>query len=61
MAYRSLSVNRILSLTGLSQPGGIWRLLAIVFALLNLKSLPFGWHVRAHQTPQSAGASVFSD
>ncbi|KAL9028430.1 MAG: hypothetical protein Q9196_003209, partial [Gyalolechia fulgens] len=24
----------------------IWKLLAIIFALLNLKSLPFAWHLR---------------
>ncbi len=31
---------------GLSSPSGIWRLLAIIFALLNLKNLPSAWHVR---------------
>ena len=31
---------------GISAPGGVWRILAIVFALLSLKSLPFVWHVR---------------
>jgi hypothetical protein len=30
---------------GISAPGGIWRILAIFFALLSLKSLPFVWHV----------------
>ena len=35
---------------GLSNPGGIWRLLAIIFALLNLKNLPSAWHVsKTHQ------------
>lgn len=28
-----------------SAPGGIWRILAILFALINLKNLPFLWHV----------------
>lgn len=37
--------QRLSTLLGLSAPGGIWRILAIVFALLNLKSLPFVWHV----------------
>lgn len=31
---------------GISAPGGVWRILAIFFALLSLKSLPFVWHVR---------------
>jgi putative effector of murein hydrolase LrgA (UPF0299 family) len=30
---------------GISAPGGIWRILAIFFALLSIKSLPFVWHV----------------
>ena len=32
-------------LFGLSTPGSVWRLLAVLFALLNLKSLPSAWHV----------------
>lgn len=31
--------------TGISAPGGVWRILAIFFALLSIKSLPFVWHV----------------
>lgn len=31
---------------GLHAPGGIWRLLAIILAVANLKNLPFVWHVR---------------
>lgn len=30
---------------GISAPGGVWRILAIFFALLSIKSLPFVWHV----------------
>lgn len=30
---------------GISAPGGVWRILAIFFALLSVKSLPFVWHV----------------
>lgn len=30
---------------GVSAPGGVWKILAIAFALLNLKNLPFAWHV----------------
>ncbi|KAJ9641800.1 hypothetical protein H2199_005013 [Coniosporium tulheliwenetii] len=36
--------QRLSTVLGLSAPGGIWRVLAILFALLNLKSLPFVWH-----------------
>jgi hypothetical protein len=32
--------------TGVNAPGGVWRLLAILFALANYKNLPFVWHVR---------------
>ncbi|KAG9513371.1 4HBT like protein, partial [Aureobasidium melanogenum] len=32
--------------TGISAPGGVWRILAIFFALLSIKSLPFVWHFR---------------
>ncbi|KAJ9666131.1 hypothetical protein H2201_003809 [Coniosporium apollinis] len=38
--------QRLSTVLGLSAPGGIWRVLAILFALLNLKSLPFVWHIR---------------
>ncbi|KAK4994158.1 hypothetical protein LTR66_005745 [Elasticomyces elasticus] len=31
---------------GISAPGGIWRVLAVLFAILNFKSLPFVWHMR---------------
>jgi hypothetical protein len=32
--------------SGVNVPGGVWRLLAILFALANYKNLPFVWHVR---------------
>ena len=28
-----------------SREGGLWALIAIAFLLLNLKGLPFAWHV----------------
>ncbi|OCL07843.1 hypothetical protein AOQ84DRAFT_439965 [Glonium stellatum] len=31
---------------GLRAPGGTWRVLALLLALLNLKNLPFMWHIR---------------
>ncbi|KAK5144943.1 hypothetical protein LTR04_001434 [Oleoguttula sp. CCFEE 6159] len=41
-AVRSLLARHI----ALSAPGNIWRIIAIVLALLNLKVLPFVWHIR---------------
>ncbi|MCJ1305211.1 hypothetical protein MMC08_008025 [Hypocenomyce scalaris] len=41
-----LSLVRLKRSLGLSTPGVPWRLLAIIFALLNLKNLPFVWHIR---------------
>ena len=40
--------------SGYNAPGGVWRILAILFALANLKNLPFMWHVRpfrSHSSP----------
>lgn len=31
--------------TGLSAPGGTWRVIAVILAILNVKNLPFVWHV----------------
>lgn len=45
---------------GISVPGGIWRILAIFFALLSLKSLPFVWHVRYLPLHQANQASVLT-
>ncbi|KAJ4287641.1 hypothetical protein N0V90_012344 [Kalmusia sp. IMI 367209] len=41
-SYRTL----LAKWSGVNAPGGVWRLLAILFALSNLKSLPFVWHLR---------------
>ncbi|KAF1966871.1 hypothetical protein BU23DRAFT_485413 [Bimuria novae-zelandiae CBS 107.79] len=32
--------------SGVGAPGGVWRVLAILFALMNFKNLPFVWHFR---------------
>ncbi|KAF2016473.1 hypothetical protein BU24DRAFT_422817 [Aaosphaeria arxii CBS 175.79] len=32
--------------SGYNAPGGVWRIIAILLALGNLKSLPFVWHLR---------------
>ncbi|KZF20739.1 hypothetical protein L228DRAFT_178230 [Xylona heveae TC161] len=37
------AVMRTLSLDG---TGSVWKILAVIFALLNIKSLPFVWHLR---------------
>jgi hypothetical protein len=31
--------------SGYNAPGGVWRIVAILFALANLKNMPFVWHV----------------
>lgn len=31
--------------TGYNAPGGVWRIVAVLFALANLKNMPFVWHV----------------
>ena len=38
--------QRVAKALGFNVPGGIWRLLAIFLAVVNLKNLPFVWHVR---------------
>lgn len=37
---------RLLGVLGIHSPGGVWRILAILFALVNIKSSLFVWHVR---------------
>ena len=34
--------------TGSNAPGGLWRLAAIILALVNIKSLPGVWHVKSN-------------
>jgi putative effector of murein hydrolase LrgA (UPF0299 family) len=38
--------ERVAKALGINVPGGIWRLLAVFLALINIKNLPFVWHVR---------------
>ncbi|KAK4693898.1 hypothetical protein P7C71_g3585, partial [Lecanoromycetidae sp. Uapishka_2] len=40
-----LSLEMLRKNLGFSGPAGFWKIIAILFALLNLKSLPFAWHV----------------
>ena len=42
---------RLSSMLGVRKPGGYWRLVAMILALLNLKSLPLAWHVCNHNSP----------
>jgi len=41
----SSSLQLLRDRLGLSGKAGVWKFLAILFALLNLKNLPFAWHV----------------
>lgn len=43
----ALGLESLRQKLGLSGRNGVWKFLAILFALLNLKNLPFAWHVRA--------------
>ena len=47
---RQLVINKVRR----ASPKGTWRALALILALLNLKSLPLVWHVR---TPSSISGS----
>lgn len=42
-----LSAMALLDPMGLVARVGIWKVLTVVFALFNLKNIPFVWHVRA--------------
>ncbi|TID20243.1 hypothetical protein E2P81_ATG07544 [Venturia nashicola] len=38
--------EKVAGLLGVTSPGGTWRLLAVILAVLNLKNLPLVWHIR---------------
>lgn len=42
-----LTAMALLDPLGLVARFGVWKILTVVFALLNLKNIPFVWHVRA--------------
>ncbi|KAF1994156.1 hypothetical protein P154DRAFT_527240 [Amniculicola lignicola CBS 123094] len=46
LASHPVSRSFVVKWSGLGAPGGVWRLLAIFFALVNLKNLPGVWHIR---------------
>ncbi|KAJ4357056.1 hypothetical protein N0V95_002794 [Ascochyta clinopodiicola] len=45
-AYCKNMLLGIVRALGVGAPGGIWRIIAILLALANLKNLPFVWHLR---------------
>lgn len=46
LVSKSSMREKVGNLLGVTSPGGIWRLLAVTLAVLNLKNLPLVWHVR---------------
>lgn len=44
--FRANLIAALSRWTGFGEPGGAWRIAAILLALANLKNLPFVWHVR---------------
>lgn len=60
-AYCKNVLLALVRTTGYGTPGGVWRIIAIILALANLKNLLFVWHVRPllsltvpHQRRQTA-------
>jgi hypothetical protein len=45
-SFRAALMATLAKWTRFNEPGGLWRIAAIVLALANLKNLPFVWHVR---------------
>ena len=55
MAAAASSLSLLRTKLGFSGTAGLWKFLALLFALLNLKSLPLAWHVSlASSSPQSS-------
>jgi len=46
VACKESTRDRIARALGINASGGLWRLVAVLLALLNLKNLPFVWHYR---------------
>jgi len=46
-SLREILVAALSRYTGFDTPGGMWRIAAILLAVVNLKNLPFVWHVCA--------------
>ena len=45
MAAAGLSLALLRNKLGFSGTAGLWKFLALLFALINLKNLPLAWHV----------------
>ena len=45
MAAAGLSLELLRNILGFSGTAGLWKFLALLFALINLKTLPLAWHV----------------
>jgi len=45
-SLREILVAALSRYTGFDTPGGMWRIAAILLAVVNLKNLPFVWHIR---------------
>ena len=43
----NLTLEALRNQLGFSGQAGLWKFIALVFALLNLKNIPFAWHVSA--------------
>jgi hypothetical protein len=56
----SSSLQLLRDRLGLSGQAGVWKFLAILFALLNLKNLPFAWHV-SPPNPSLWNYSILAD
>jgi hypothetical protein len=55
--FRATLIATLSRWTGFNAPGGIWRMVAILLALANLKNLPLVWHVGAISKSSSFGSS----
>ncbi|KAL1653661.1 hypothetical protein SLS61_003809 [Didymella pomorum] len=58
-AYAKNILLSLVHATGYGQPGGLWRIAAILLALANLKNLPFVWH--ANYNLHKSNSTYFSD
>ena len=53
MAF-SLDMESLRALLGYFSGVNYWKVLAVIFALFNLKNLPFAWHVSSRKFGHSA-------
>jgi hypothetical protein len=53
-SFRATLMATLAKWTRFNEPGGLWRIAAILLALVNVKNLPFVWHVRLATQPCSS-------